>query len=164
MYRAKTVTVRGHDPDKQVPISAEIYWSAGCRVYEAYNIRSAFSHGDEIDYDFDDVNIVKKTIKSINGSEKIESVILSDGSTIEIDGLFIALGVSSGIDFARHIGIDINDSNNSIKVNENYMTNIEGIFAIGDCIGGVYQIAKAVSDGCVASKSIIEYLKKRKEA
>ena len=123
-----------------------------------------FTNGDELNHQVEDVNVVKNPIKLINGIDKIESVTLDDGNVIDIDALFIALGVSSGIDFARHIGIGINESNNSIKVDSNYMTNIEGIFAIGDCIGGVYQIAKAVSDGCVASKSIIEFLKKRKEA
>ena len=122
-----------------------------------------FTNGEDLDKEVENVKIIKTPIKAINGEEKINSLTLTDDSIVEIDGLFVALGVSSGVDFARHIGIDINNTNNSIIVDNNYMTNIEGIFAIGDCIGGVYQIAKAVSDGCVASKSIIEYLKKRKE-
>ena len=38
-------------------------------------------------------------------------------------------------------------------------TNIKGIFACGDCIGGTLQISKAVDDGMVAGLSVIKYLK-----
>lgn len=122
-----------------------------------------FTNGNEVEEKIDNVNIVNDVILEVTGSEKLEEVVLKSGEKIKIDGLFVALGVSSGLDFARHLGIDINNSNNNIIVDNNYMTNIEGVFAIGDCIGGVYQIAKAVGDGCIASKPIIDYIKKRKE-
>ena len=47
-----------------------------------------------------------------------------------------------------------------IIVNEDFMTNVDGLFAAGDAIGGFLQIAKAVSDGAHASKSMIKYIKK----
>ena len=53
--------------------------------------------------------------------------------------------------------LDVND--NKIKVDENMETNIKGIFACGDCIGGTLQISKAVDDGMVAGLSVIKYLK-----
>ena len=39
-------------------------------------------------------------------------------------------------------------------------TNISGIFACGDCIGGTLQISKAVNDGMIAGLSVIQYVKK----
>ena len=123
-----------------------------------------FTNGEDISLEDDTVKIVKDKIVEITGDDdKIKEVVLSNGEKVEIDGLFIALGVSSGIDFARHIGININNATNTIVVDDKYMTNVNGIFAIGDSIGGVSQIAKAVSDGCVSSKHIIEYVKKRRE-
>ena len=51
--------------------------------------------------------------------------------------------------------------NNSIKVNNDQSTNIEGIFAAGDCTGGFKQIATAVAQGAIAAKSIIEYVRRK---
>jgi thioredoxin reductase (NADPH) len=39
------------------------------------------------------------------------------------------------------------------------MTNINGLYAIGDVIGGTLQIGKAVSDGIIASREINKFLK-----
>ena len=41
------------------------------------------------------------------------------------------------------------DDNNNIIVNENMQTNIQGIYACGDCTGGILQIAKATYEGMV---------------
>jgi len=51
---------------------------------------------------------------------------------------------------------------NSIVVDDSYQTNIEGLFAAGDIIGGKLQIAKAVYDGMEVSDSIYKYLKNNK--
>lgn len=48
------------------------------------------------------------------------------------------------------------DDNNNIIVNENMQTNIQGIYACGDCTGGILQIAKATYEGMVAGISIIK--------
>ena len=74
-----------------------------------------------------------------------------------LDGAFLAEGVASASDFAVRMGAVMNGS--SIQVDRNYQTNISGLFAAGDCIGGVLQIAKAVSDGCLAGMGINQYLK-----
>ena len=38
-------------------------------------------------------------------------------------------------------------------------TNIKGIYACGDCIGGTFQISKAVNDGMKAGLNVIKFLK-----
>ncbi|MBR2847797.1 MAG: FAD-dependent oxidoreductase, partial [Clostridia bacterium] len=42
---------------------------------------------------------------------------------------------------------------------ENMATNIPGIFAAGDCTGGILQIAKAVYQGMLSGFSAIKFLK-----
>ena len=37
-------------------------------------------------------------------------------------------------------------------------TNLPGVFAAGDCIGGPYQVAKAAGDGNVAGLSACKYV------
>ncbi len=97
-------------------------------------------------------------IVSISGEEKIEGVVFDDGSTLKIDGLFIALGSAGSADLARKIGIIIDDQN-KIVVDENMRTNIPGIYAAGDDTKGMLQVAKAVYDGALAATDVIRYFK-----
>ena len=88
----------------------------------------------------------------------MEKVIFADNTNLEIDGIFIAQGVASSSDFAKKLGIFLNKD--KIVVNENMETNIKGIYACGDCIGGTLQISKAVYDGMQAGLQVIQYLRK----
>ncbi|MDO4175516.1 MAG: NAD(P)/FAD-dependent oxidoreductase [Eubacteriales bacterium] len=74
-----------------------------------------------------------------------------------MEGIFLAQGVASASDFAIRMGAIMDGD--SIQVDRNYQTNVSGLFAAGDCIGGVLQIAKAVSDGAIAGLSIAEYIR-----
>ena len=71
----------------------------------------------------------------------------------KFDGIFIALGVAGSVDLAKKMGILI--SGNKIETDENCMTNIEGIFAVGDATKGMAQIAKAVYDGAIAANAVL---------
>ena len=77
-----------------------------------------------------------------------------------MDAVFIALGSLDAFSIAKHLGLILDEKNN-IVVN-NYMSNIEGVFAGGDVIGGLLQVSKASSDGANAAFSINKYLKSRK--
>ncbi|MCX8095542.1 MAG: FAD-dependent oxidoreductase [Caldisericia bacterium] len=50
--------------------------------------------------------------------------------------------------------------NGLIKVNENYMTNIKGVFAGGDCINGGDTITRAANEGKLAAFKIHEYMRR----
>jgi len=63
------------------------------------------------------------------------------------------------VDFAQKLGVLVEDG--SIKVNADMATNIDGLFAAGDCTGGFKQVSVAVGQGAVAGKSMIDYAKKR---
>ena len=39
-------------------------------------------------------------------------------------------------------------------------TSINGLYACGDCVGGLYQISKAIYDGTKAGMQVIKYIKK----
>lgn len=98
-----------------------------------------------------------RPIESFKGKDTLESLIFKDGSFEPIDGVFIAYGNASSSDFAKKLGVFTN--NNYIVVDENQMTNINGIFAAGDCTGGLRQISTAVGEGAIAGKSVINYVK-----
>lgn len=87
-------------------------------------------------------------IKAITGEKKVNQIEFEDGTNLEIDGIFIAIGEAGSSDFAKTLGIVQNGDN--IKVNENMETNIEGIYACGNVTGGLLQVSKAVYEGAKA--------------
>ena len=105
------------------------------------------------------LEITDKKIKSLYGDTILRGVTFEDGSTAEFDGLFIALGTAGSVDLARKAGILTENGN--ITTDENGLTNIPGIFAAGDCTGGLLQISKAVYDGTKAGLAVIKYLKEK---
>lgn len=96
-------------------------------------------------------------IAGFSGDQKIERVDFKDGSSQEIDGLFIAYGTAGPGDLAKKIGIMTEGS--KLIVNEEMATNVPGIYAAGDCTGGLLQVSKAVADGAVAATSAIKFLR-----
>ena len=105
----------------------------------------------------ENIEITDKEIKEIKGKERVEEIEFEDNTRLKIDGIFIAEGVAGSLEFAKKLGILT--SNNEIIVNEKMETNIPGIFACGDCIGGLLQISKSVYDGAIAGLEAINYLK-----
>lgn len=96
-------------------------------------------------------------ISKIIGETKVTEVELEDGSKIQIDGIFIALGEAGASDFAKTLGIIQNGEN--IKVNEKMETNVNGVFACGNITGGLLQICKAVYEGAQAGLSAVNYIR-----
>ena len=120
-----------------------------------------FTNGMDIVTDRLDSNqkIINEKIIEIKGTNKVESIVTDKGE-YPLDGIFVAMGTASATDFASKLGALTGGGN--IIVDPNMMTTVEGVFAAGDCIGGFLQVAKAVSDGAVASKSIVKYIKSNK--
>lgn len=104
-----------------------------------------------------DIKINNKKIIKFKGQDKLESIVFEDNSEENINGLFVAYGFASSADFARKLGILMNG--NLIKVDNNQMTNIPGIFAAGDCVSEFKQISVAVGQGAIAGQKIVEYVR-----
>lgn len=122
---------------------------------------SILTNGEEIVQNrnerYDSFLIEEKEIQEVVGQEKISQIKFKDGSNLEIDGLFIAVGTATSTDFARKLGAIVQD--NIIKVDENMQTNIPGLYACGDCTGGLLQISKAVYEGAKAGLTCVKYLR-----
>ena len=101
-----------------------------------------------------------KEINEFRGESKINEVEFKDNTKLSVDGIFIAEGFATSIDLARKIGAQTNG--NQIKVDENMQTTVPGLFAAGDCTGGLLQISKAVYEGTKAGLSVINYIRKQK--
>lgn len=112
---------------------------------------------EKINFRDEKVKVFDKSIKRISGKDRLEKVEFEDNTSIPVSAVFIAEGTATSVDFARRIGAEIN--NNNVIVDDNYMTNVAGLFAAGDCIGGLLQVSKAVSDGANTGVSVINYLR-----
>ena len=109
------------------------------------------------------VRIIREPIVSIDGTKLVEGVTFADGNHLSAEGIFVALGSAGAMELARKAGAFTEGQN--IKVNERMETNVPGLFAAGDCIGGLLQISTAVGEGAQAAMSMIPFVRKqRKEA
>ncbi len=102
-------------------------------------------------------------VLKIEGNEKVERLVLlniktNEKSVLEVDGVFIAVGIKPATDIVSDLGVE-RDSNGYIKVDKRQRTNIEGVFAAGDCCDNpLKQVVTACGDGAVAANSAFEFI------
>lgn len=105
--------------------------------------------------------VKEQPIAALEGEDGIlRGVRFRDGSFLETTRVFVALGEAESSDLARKLGMIIDGSR--IVTNEKMETNVPGLFAAGDCTGGLLQVAKAVSDGATAGLEALKYLRGQK--
>ncbi|HOV70298.1 MAG TPA: NAD(P)/FAD-dependent oxidoreductase, partial [Clostridia bacterium] len=105
------------------------------------------------------IPIVTDRIVRILGEDRVAGL-ETTGGKYELDGMFVAIGTASAVDFAAKLGVMLEGSD--VIVDESFMTNIDGLFAAGDAVGGLLQVAKAVSDGAHAARGMIKKIKEMK--
>ncbi len=93
-------------------------------------------------------------IREFRGTNSIEEVEFENNNTKKIEGVFVAIGTASSADLAKKIGAVV--KNNNIVVDDNMETTVKGLYACGDCTGGLLQVNKAVYEGAQAAMSIIK--------
>lgn len=103
------------------------------------------------------VRVIQSPVVSVDGTEFVEGVTLADGTALRAEGLFVALGSAGAADLARKIGAATEGK--SILVNDQMETSIPGLFAAGDCTGGLLQISKAVGEGAQAAMTMIKFIR-----
>jgi thioredoxin reductase (NADPH) len=104
-------------------------------------------------------------VKEIKGIDKLDAVILSDGTELYLDGLFIEKGAKGAMQLAAFLGVNLDPEKFTyIVTDRKQATNISGIYAAGDICGPPFQMAKAVGEGCVAGLSASSFaLKMRRK-
>jgi len=127
---------------------------------------SEFSREDPIA-----VNTMK--IQAIEGGDTVSGIRMEhDVASMEnedresfypADGVFVALGTAGSTEIARQMGAELTDKGN-VRVNSEMETTIPGLFAAGDCTGGLLQVSKAVYEGSMAGINAGKYVRQRKKA
>jgi nitrite reductase (NADH) large subunit len=94
-------------------------------------------------------------VKSIDGTDRVESVRLSSGETIRCDTVIICTGIRSNIELAIAAGIAVG---RGIAVNDAMQTSDPDVYAVGECAehrGHVYGlVAPGLEQAAVAAAHI----------
>lgn len=104
------------------------------------------------------IGVCTKKVEAFAGTDVLDKIVFEDGTSLEIAGVFIAMGVAGSGDLAKKLGAQT--ENTKIVVDENMATNVPGLFAAGDCTGGMLQVAKAVYEGAKAGTEAVKFIRK----
>ena len=105
-----------------------------------------------------EVTVCPEKVNAILGEERVSGVELSGGKTVALSGVFVALGVAGSTALARKLGAEVDG--NRILVDKHMQTTLPGLYAAGDCTGGLLQVAKAVYEGALAGTEAAKALRK----
>lgn len=101
------------------------------------------------------VRIVKGKVTKIKGEQVVEAIRIFEYKTQreveqKVMGVFISLGSVPLTAIVKNAGIDT-DRNGCLMVDRFQKTNIEGVFAAGDCTCGGMQVITAAGEGAMAA-------------
>ena len=148
LYRGREVAVVGRSPD--APAEANYLHSIGCKVTYVASKRS-----EGLDEAIPFVQAGRLAVKGENMVTALEA----DGVDIPCAGIFILRPAVAPTDLLPALETE----GGYIKVDRTMATNVQGVFAAGDCTGLPLQIAKAVGEGHVAALSACEYLDQQRK-
>lgn len=149
-YRGKDVAVVGsgeyalHEVQALLPVVKSV---------------TLLTNGAALTADFPpEVAVCTQKVEAILGEQTVTGVQLADGAVREVFGVFVALGVAGSTALARKLGAAVEGSR--IVVDDKMQTTVPGLYAAGDCTGGLLQVAKAVYEGALAGTEAAKALRK----
>lgn len=158
-YKGKTVAVLGGG---DTAVDEALYLSDLCEKVYLIHRRTEFrGAAQRVEQARKKVNIefvLGETVKEFVGGEKLTAVRLNSGTSIELNGVFVAYGSKPQTELLR--GIVALDDSGYVVANEDGRTSQEGFFVAGDVrTKTLRQVVTAVSDGANAITSVAEYIK-----
>ena len=102
--------------------------------------------------------VLEHQVKEITGAEKVNGVVMEDGTAIAVDGVFVAYGSVPQTNLVKELVIL--DAAGYVKAEETGETSLAGLYVAGDArTKKLRQVVTAVSDGANAATAVVEYLK-----
>lgn len=102
--------------------------------------------------------VLEHQVKEITGAEKVNGVVLENGTAIAVDGVFVAYGSVPQTNLVKELVIL--DAAGYVKAEETGETSLAGLYVAGDArTKKLRQVVTAVSDGANAATAVVEYLK-----
>lgn len=107
--------------------------------------------------------ITNAATKEITGTDEVNGITYTNRETneehhIALSGVFVQIGLVPNTGWLKDTAVELNPRG-EIAVDGHKMTNVEGIFAAGDCTDSAYkQIIISMGDGASASLGAFDYL------
>ena len=102
--------------------------------------------------------VLEHQVKEITGAEKVNGVVLEDGTAIAVDGVFVAYGSVPQTNLVKEL-VTL-DAAGYVKAEETGETSLAGLYVAGDArTKKLRQVVTAVSDGANAATAVVKYLK-----
>lgn len=90
--------------------------------------------------------------------DKVNGIILDNGGTIAVDGVFEAVGMIPNTELLKNL--DVLDEKGYVIAGEDCSSSLAGLFVAGDVrTKSLRQVVTAVADGAVAIQSATGYIK-----
>ena len=104
-------------------------------------------------------------VSTIEGNaETMTHVILKDGSKMDLDGLFVAIGWNTKSELAKQLGAELN-ARNEVIINREAETSVPGLYAAGDVTDAHFkQAIIGAAEGVYASVQAFNYIQNLKTA
>ena len=158
-YKGKTVAVLGGG---DTAVDEALYLSDLCEkvylIHRRTEFRGAAQRVEQARKKAHIEFVLGETVKEFVGGEKLTAVRLNSGTSIELNGVFVAYGSKPQTELLR--GIVALDDSGYVVANEDGRTSQEGFFVAGDVrTKTLRQVVTAVSDGANAITSVAEYIK-----
>lgn len=120
--------------------------------------------------DFNIPLLLSHTVIDLKGKDRLEGVVISrvdenrkpiKDTEIEIscDTLLLSVGLRPENDIPRKAGIKVSKSSGAPEIDNNFETNVEGIFACGNLLHAYDWVDKVVSDSFKAGRNAACYVK-----
>jgi len=132
------------------------------------------THGEEINVPKElmkkllekvNIRIIRGRVVTILGEHVVEAIGIKLENRQErveqVNGVFVSLGKTPATGIVEKAGVEV-DERGCIKVDRWQRTNIEGVFAAGDCTCGGMQVVTAVGEGAMASMKALGYIRRMK--
>ena len=97
------------------------------------------------------LNLDKRVVE-LKGNSDLESIVLDNQDEIESELVIFAVGMKANVDFLKDSSLEI--AADGILVNEKMETNIEDVYAVGDCVQFESGITDEVISGKLATNAV----------
>lgn len=98
------------------------------------------------------------TVSELKGEKGLEKIVLSNGKTLAVQGLFIVIGQLPNSALAEKMGVKT-DKKGYVVTDDEQRTNVNGVFAAGDVTNNNFkQVITACSEGAISASKVYEDL------
>ncbi|MCW3999856.1 MAG: FAD-dependent oxidoreductase [Candidatus Bathyarchaeota archaeon] len=167
LFRGRSVAVVGNSVEAAV--DAEALANLAAKVFVVSQEPQLEINGEQLNRlkINPNVQILMGKLTQISGEHSVSAVTLlqypnMQEAQLTVQGVFIALGSVPLTAIVAKAGITT-DRNGCLMVDRTQQTNVEGVFAAGDCTCGGMQVVTAAGEGAMAAMKTAGYIRRKAE-